>query len=341
MNQLTIKPELPIHFDSTMRSCLASCPQKFFNEFILGLRPAELSVDLHAGGAFSGTIESFYRETWVNHQPKDIALARSHNTFLDLWGDFTTEKKTGKTKENMWYAVQHYIATYPPASDPVQPFFLDGEPTLEFSFAIPLDGPEFPRHPVTGDPFIYVGRADLLGLYHDRPVIRDEKTASRLESNWSEKWDMRAQFLGYVWAAQKGGIDVDTVVVRGVIVTMREVRQVEAIKLYQDWEIDRWYSQLARDLHRLVKCWNDGWFDFNMGDACTQYGSCAFMTCCKSPDPSRWHSQFKVKRWNPLNRNPVDPQQSLRFPAAKTVHIGDQAPTAPISETATETPSTP
>lgn len=325
---------LPSHIDSTMRSAFVKCKQSFFTEFVLGLRPARTSIHLHAGGAFSGALERFYTETWTNHEQKDIALARSHQTFLNLWGNYEYERTDAKSRENIWAAVESYVATYPPASDPVQPYIVEGKPTYEFSFAIPLDDAIFPRHPVTGDPFIYVGRADLLGTYYGRPVIRDEKTAGRLESNWSEHWDMRGQFLGYCWAAQRGGINVSTVVVRGVILTKTNIRQVEAIKLYSHWEIERWYQQLARDLHSLVKCWNDGWFDYNLGEACSSYGGCVFLPRCKSPVPSRHNAAYVVKRWNPLLRNPVDEEQSRLFPAVKTVSIGSAStPTSAIAAT--------
>src|SRR5215472_15291628 len=171
---------LPAHIDSTMLNSLRACQQKFKNEFILGLRPPETSIDLHAGAVFSSTLESFYREVFINGLDTSPALARAYATFQHEWGGFVIRKeKHPKTPENMWSAVEDYVRTYPPRSDRVQPYFAEGQPSFEFSFAIPLDDPEFPRHPVSGDPFIYVGRFDLLGRRDDRPVVRDEKTAQR------------------------------------------------------------------------------------------------------------------------------------------------------------------
>lgn len=306
------RPELPQYIDSTMRSAFVSCHQKFYDEFILGLRPASLSIDLHAGAAFSGALEVFYNKFWVEKLDTATALSRTLPAFLHLWGDFTppAHKTTAKTKENMWVAIEDYVRTYAPATDQVQPLFLNGKPTFEFSFAIPLDFPGFPRHP-SGGPFIYAGRADLLGTYGNRPCIRDEKTTGRLDGNWAEKWDLRAQFLGYCWAAQVSGINCSTVVVRGVVIHKRDIVQVEAIKLYAQWEIERWYEQLKRDLNALVDCWNSNYFDFNLGEACTMYGGCAFTTLCKSEHPSRWYDQYRIERWNPLLRNPIDPKQTL------------------------------
>lgn len=310
--------ELPAHVDSTMMGTFSSCHQKFYDEFGLGLRPAETSVDLHAGGVFSATLERFYREFFRNGVDTPTALGRAYATFTSEWGGFVIRKeKHPKTPENMWAAVESYISTYPPRTDSVQPYFSDNTPSFEFAFAIPLDFPGFPRHPVSGDPFIYTGRFDLFGkLNGSTPCIRDEKTAQRLESNWAEKWDLRAQFLGYCWALQHLGIRCSTVVVRGVIITLKDVRQVEAIKVYPQFLIDRWFDQLRRNLIHLVVCHDEymkrdgdpyraSAFDYNLGESCTAYSHCPFMPLCTSKDPESWYSTYSTKRWNPLNRNPL------------------------------------
>lgn len=302
---MDVQPILQPHIDSTMISTFRACPQKFKNEFILGLRPSETSIDLHAGAVFSATLERFYREVWFNGCTTPIALGRAYDTFTSEWGDFIIRKeKHPKTPENMWAAVESYIATYPPRTDPCQPYFTNGVPSFEFSFAIPLDFPGFPLHP-SGDPFVYVGRFDMFGKWGGRPVVRDEKTAQRLESNWSEKWDLRSQFLGYCWALQHYGIPCNTTIVRGVIITLKEVRQVEAIKTYSQMLIDRWFEQLRRDLTRLRASWDEGYFDYNLNESCTAYSHCPFMPLCTSPHPENWYNNYSVKRWNPLDRNPV------------------------------------
>jgi hypothetical protein len=311
---------LPLHIDSTMISCFRSCAQKFFQEFILGRRPSATSIDLHFGAVFSRTLEHFYRQVWEQGIDPRTALDRCLIFFQNEWGDAApTRDSSPKTKENCWDALESYVSTYPPHSDHVQPLLVSGRASFEFSFAIPLADPSFPRHP-SGDPFIYVGRADLLGEHKALPVIRDEKTASRLDSNWSDHWNLRSQFLGYCWAAQQGGIPVENVVVRGIIVKKKSpCVQVEAIKPYSKMLIARWYEQLRRDLHRLVEMWEYGSrmaalsgrqidgssFDYNLGETCTQYGLCPYMDLCKSPNPDRWASNYVVRRWNPLERNPL------------------------------------
>lgn len=309
---MTYEPILPSYIDSTMLSCFRLCPKRFYWEFVLGLRPSEISIDLHAGAAFSAALERFYREYWEGDRDIQRALSRTLPSFLSTWGDFSPSKPTPKTRDNLWQALNDYIERWPPATDHVQPFDLAGRKTVEFSFSIPLDYPGFPRHPVTGDPFVYCGRCDLLGLYNNRNCVRDEKTTARLESNWPQKWGLRGQFLGYCWGVSASGIPCDTVVVRGIVLHSKSPNiLVESIQLYGQWELERWFDQLRIDLHRLVECWKTKWFDLNLGDACTMYSGCSFVDLCKSPDPSRWFDTYSIKRWNPLDRNPIEPAQGV------------------------------
>jgi len=315
-------PLLPIHIDSTMISCFRSCPQKFYNEFVLGLRPASLSIDLHAGACFASAIEDVGKNVHIHHLDLPTALLRAHGRFLDNWGDFTSMKDTPKTRENVWEAVEDYFRVYSPLTDHVQPYFVEGKPTFEFTFAIPLEpavhpqevyaitmktrGARFPRHP-SGDPFIYCGKFDLLGSWHGKPVVRDEKTTKSISFNWAEQWDLRSQFIGYTWACQQEGIPVDTAVIRGVGILKTKIHQVEATKTYSDVMRARWLEQLRRDLWRIRRAWDEGYWDFNLAEACVAYGGCPFRDLCASPEPSRWHSNFKVERWNPLLKQPIDP----------------------------------
>lgn len=312
------KPILPAYIDSTMMSAFRSCPRKLYHEFLLGLRPRAVSIHLHAGGCFATALEYFYYGIFNQELTTNEALRNALIAYTKAWGDFPKElddsraSGAAKTFDRMWEAVDDYIRTYPPHTDLVQPYRSDdGHITTEFSFAIPLDGPEFPRHPVTNEPFLYAGRFDLLGSYLGRPCVRDEKTTAYAGASWSEQWDLRAQFMGYVWACQQSGIPLDTVVVRGVVIQKTQIKQIEAIKIFPQFMVDRWYYQLSRDLHRLVDCWNSNYFDYNFGDACTAYANCIFTSVCRAKEPEIWMQEYQISRWNPLLRVPVEPIDAL------------------------------
>lgn len=330
---------LPVHIDATMTSVFRNCPQKFLLEFVYGFRPPGLSIDLHAGACFAAGVEEVYRQIHHHHRPYDEAVVRAHARFMTEWGDMEPPdwKKTAKTRDRVWEAIvgggdadnQGYFEAYPPLTDDIQPYVAsDGKPTLEYTFAIPLepvaetwewDRPphgHFPRHP-SGSPFVYCGRFDMLGTYHQRPIIKDDKTGSSMGRDWAEKWDLRSQFIGYTWACRQCGIDVDSVAVRGIGILKEKFHQLQTIKVYNDMIRERWLEQLRRDLWRIVRSWDEGYFDYNLADACTNYGLCIFRDMCQSADPSPWASNYEVRRWNPLDLNPVGakppPQPLLTF----------------------------
>lgn len=310
----TLTPHLPAYIDSTMMSAFRSCPRKFYNEFILGLRPSGISIDLHAGGAFAHCLEVVRHEIYLNNRTLPEALLRANAAFEIYWGDFTIpeHKKTNKRPDRVWAAVESYFNQYTPHTDHIQPYISNGKPTFEFTFAIPLEGPGWPVHPVTGEPFLYAGRFDMLGEYMGMPIVEDDKTSGAGHyANWSEKWDLRSQFIGYTWACRELGIEVDSVAVRGVGIQMTDIAHAEAIKPYSNHLRALWLDQLRRDLNRLVACWNEGYFDYNFGEACTGFGNCIFTQPCQSIDPDAWLKTFDVRRWNPTMKDPTKEKEPV------------------------------
>lgn len=323
-------PELPLYIDSTQRSCFISCPERFRKEFVLGLRPVAVSIDLHAGACFASALEHIRKSVWLSGASLNDALPSAHRNFLVEWGDVVPLKETPKTRENVWAAIESYFDHYGTHTDPVQPYFAEGHPTFEFTFAIPLEpayepreaekrgihaanysmempseAQGFPLHP-SGSPFIYCGRFDLLGSYHTRPCILDDKTTTSIGNAWHRKWNLRGQYIGYVWACQQLGLDIDTVITRGVGILKTKTSHAEAIKQYSSFLVARWLEQLRRDLWALRRAWDEGYFDYRFGDACESYGGCAFMDLCGSANETSYYEQYIVKRWNPLARNPIE-----------------------------------
>src|SRR5260370_38268670 len=95
---------LPQFLDSTMLNCFRTCNQRFFNEFILGLRPAEISIHLHARAAFRGALDRFSHNFWPKQMDQKTAIRQPLPKFLELSGHSPPSKRTPTIHESRWNA---------------------------------------------------------------------------------------------------------------------------------------------------------------------------------------------------------------------------------------------
>ena len=292
------RPLFPHTVDSTMLSTFRSCPQKMFRNYVEHWKPKSESVHLVAGGAFAAGIEAARRAYYEVGASAEDAAAYGMQALLAKYGDFSPPPESAKSLERTAGALEFYFDQYPLGHDGATPVkFPGGRQGIEFSFAEPLDF----RHPVTGDPILYTGRSDMIAEFAGGVYVYDEKTASSLGASWARQWEMRSQFTGYCWAAQQAGLEPAGVIVRGVSILKTKYDTLQAITYRSKMEIDRWYKQLHRDLGRMQKCWEDGFWDYALDGACNEYGGCAFTQVCKSPTPESWLPMYFEKRvWDPL-----------------------------------------
>lgn len=273
-----------------------------------GLAPSTVSIHLHFGGCFAKGCEEFRLAYYGADKPNDYdhALAVGAEAILREWGEYENDDTGNKTLENCLLALDAYFTKFHPATDHIQPFRrANGEPAVEFTFALPVDEV---LHPITGEPLLYCGRFDLLGVFNGQLFVVDEKTTSRLGASWINQWSMRGQFLGYVWAAQQFDLPVAGAIARGTSILKHDFGFAESINPFPQWKIDRWRQQLAIDLQQAVDSWNRGVWSQNFGDTCGQYSGCSFKRLCETPDPQRWVNTYYVERfWNPLAADPTAP----------------------------------
>jgi len=300
MNQ---DPYFPAIFDSSMMASYKACPQLFFKTYIQEYKPKEVSVHLHAGAAFARGLEVARTAFYVNGSTPEDAVAEGLRALLSSYGDFECPADSAKSAERMSGAFEFYFANYPLTSEDSVPITLPGgRRGIEFSFAHPLPI----KHPVTGDPLLYVGRMDAVIHYAGGIYICDEKTTTQLGASWSRQWDLRAQFTGYAWGCQQAGIRVDGAIVRGVSILKTKYDTQQAISYRPEWQVARWYEELIEWIDEIKVSWMRGKFRFNLDHSCAEYGGCTFRQACSSQDPQPWlDTYFERRHWNPLLRTEV------------------------------------
>lgn len=321
------RPMFPHTIDSTMLAAFRSCPQKMFRQYVQHWKPTNESVHLVAGGAFAKGLEAarraffegmaaiptvtypaehdFARKVkWEDHpcQSHDNTLATSigMNALIAAYGDFECPPESAKSLERTAGALEFYFERYPLGQDGMLPIQLpDGRSGIEFSFANPLDI----VHPISGDPILYTGRADLICHFADGVWILDDKTTSSLGASWANQWELRSQFTGYCWSARQQGLEPAGCLVRGVSILKTKYDTQQVMTYRTGYELDRWYQQTLRDIERMMQCWESGWWDYSLDTACTEYGGCSLTRICKSPSPEDYLPMYFHQRvWDPLAR---------------------------------------
>lgn len=295
-----IRPPFPEVLDSTIIAAFRSCPHKAFLEFFQHWKSKEPSVHLHAGAAYASGLEAARKAFYEEGQSPDTCIALGVGKLLESYGDFPCPDDSPKSAIRMAGALEFYFERYPLETDDAQPITLpSGRRGIEFGFVEPLDE----VHPETGNPLLYSGRMDMVVQKQGMVLGEDDKTASQLGTSWPRQWDLRSQFTGYVWGAARAGIELNGFLVRGVSILKTKYDTLEAITYRPSWQLERWYTQLMRDIKRMKACWEEGYFDLNLDHACTEYGGCQFRQVCLTQDPQRMlEGLFQRRKWDPVAR---------------------------------------
>ena len=296
------RPDFPSVIDATQIATMRSCMRKQQLAYMPGneWKPQGEQIHLLAGAAFARGLEVARRSFYEEGKDNDTAIADGVVALIIAYGDFEPPEGATKTLDRMIGALVYYFDQYIMETDKAKPLLLpSGRRAIEFSFATPLPY----LHPITRDPILYAGRSDMIATYAEGTYVEDDKTTSQLGASWSKQWDLRSQFTGYCWSAREAGMAVNGVLVRGVSILKTKYDTLEAITYRSAWEIDRWLTQICRDLARLEECWRSGYYDYALDHACTEYGGCSFTQICKSPSPEIWlPMSFERRHWDPLTR---------------------------------------
>lgn len=297
---MTDRPLFPVAIDSTILGTFRSCPQKAYRQYIQHWKPASESVHLVAGGAFADGIEAARRMFYESGATSEESVAAGLRSLINKYGDFECPADSAKSLERTAGALEFYFEHYPLGDDGATPItFPNGQRGIEFSFACPLPI----NHPISGDPLLYTGRSDMVAEAYGGVYIYDEKTTSSLGPSWAKQWEIRSQFTGYCWAAEQFGLDPAGVIVRGVSILKTKYDTQQVISYRSSYEVNRWLDQTCRDIERMIGNWKEGYWDYNLDHACSEYGGCALQTVCKSADPEAWLQTYFIPRvWDPLNR---------------------------------------
>jgi hypothetical protein len=305
----TPRSELPFPevVDNSMVSAFKKCEGAGYYSYIENLSPTGTSVHLHAGGAFAYGIEHARKAFYVEGKPAEEAIGIGIAKLLAFYGDYECPPDSAKSALRMAGALEFYFDTYKLGSDYLVPWTDGANHGIEFSFSLPMSI----SHPVSGQPILYAGRFDMLGVDQRSGVlfVDDEKTATQLGTSWSNQWGLDSQFTGYCAGAKAYGKPVAGAIIRGVSILKTKYDTKEAVIYRSDWEIHRWWRETHKIVQRMIEIWRNGkdsvhdsTIEWKLDkSACGAYGGCAYQSLCNSPNPQTWkRANFEARVWHPM-----------------------------------------
>ena len=134
----------------------------------------------------------------------------------------------------------------------------------------------------------------------------DKTTGSSIGNHWSEEWDLRSQFIGYTWAAKRGHPRLQGSRARHLPFKIKRSSTSKNDKVTPTTFVERWLQKtVRRNLISMVKAHDEGYFEFNLADACTQYGNCIFMDRCGVPTPTHGIRSTRSASGTHSRKNPI------------------------------------
>lgn len=321
MNNL---PPFPEVIDSSIRSTLVACHRQFYYQHLLNLRGSSVSIHLHFGACIAKAFEIARKSYWAEGKDEIHAVSDACKAFIIHWGDFEIpddiiHTRAGvKTLEAGLDAIMSYFEQFPLGSDVVKPLIINNKPMVEISAALPIPNT---AHPVTGDPIIYAGRLDMLGIFNDAVFVVDEKTSVALGQSWRSNWQLRGQFTGYCWLVRSYGIEASGAIIRGIGILKGSIQFEQVVVTRPEWQINQWLIQLSRDVNRAIDAWKQmrimaesglgdnveqyghNCWDQALDSACSSYGGCGYLKLCDSENPASWYDDYARIPWHPLERS--------------------------------------
>lgn len=302
-------PRFPQYIDNSIRKDLVKCQKLAHWKHEMGYQEDE-NEHLIAGGAFAYGLEVARKKFYVDGAMPGNAIESGVAAVWDYkpYQTFKAPAGSNKSQERVAGAIAFYFQEYPLGSDKLKPLRLsDGSLGIEMSFQheLPI------LHPDTGLPLVYCGRYDMLAVDEQGDVwVNDEKTTGSLGPKWGNQWQLDSQMSGYCWAANKlleaqgDPRRVKGANVRGVSFLKYGYETVQVAALRQQWEIDRWYAQMCKDIEQ----WKNAYIyqDHNqiLDHACALYNNpCSHDKLCKSRNPERLiEGNYAIRFWNPLEK---------------------------------------
>ena len=267
-----------INLDNSKRSAFASCPRKYYFQYVRHLQPKKGAEPLLFGKVYHAFHEE-YRKATKEGLSRDIKISKALIYGLSVWEKelacgYVIDAEDFRTFENCYSAFLKYFETFPEDIEPVE---------IEYYFSEPL---------ITagGYDVSYAGKIDCIGKLQkgEDIAIFDDKTTSYSLNAIKEQSGRSAQFLGYSWiASRKFSIPTNIAYVNCVYLKNLKaglvIQHDRGVCIFSEYDYMEWHKAITNTAYRVIEAHKTNSFPMEFDSCFGKYGRCKFLDLCTMP----------------------------------------------------------
>lgn len=298
MNPIKERPTWNI-IDSTKLQCFATCPRKYFYNYLLGWDFEEPNIHLEFGQAWHLAMESLLQHGYgADSQELAYALLLQH--YRKFWSEMVDDQNFPKSPPFAKKMMADYCKKFSDDFQRHEVLYTETSGTV----------------PIADDRVLYFKTDSILrgikGNYGNKAFSREHKTAGKRGSKWSLK--IQIGTYNHVLYCLFGPSDTYGVEVNEAFFqkTRPDFERTQILKNPVQMNIWLWHVNYLMDMlewetERMLSCNIEDPFmtAFPMNnESCNVYGSCVYYDYCTSwSNPLQRIEQIpmgmKEKHWNP------------------------------------------
>lgn len=271
--------------DSQVLSKIQSCNQRAAYSHVDNIEPIDYeNTALEKGLVLHEGLAEYYAN---RHKVEYLILKARVIARMESYAPLKTDLAQADIN-NCIDAMNSYMQQY--QTETLKPYFVDGEPLVEKTFAVPLYEDEELL-------ILLTGVTDLIADWNNGRYPVDHKSYS----SWFKPAIMSNQFHGYCFATQSNSLLVNRIGLG------RKTGENERVVVsYTDGELEEWKKNTIYEIRAHYAMMQKGWYRRNF-EACEEYGGCRYKMLCNAK-PELRDTLIKVNykvvpEWDPMDRS--------------------------------------
>lgn len=285
-----------INLDNSKRGCYASCPRKYYYQYVRHLQPRAGGEALTFGKVYHAFHESFRNATKQGLSDSEkMRICFKHG--LDTWNKEMSfglihNPEDYRNFENCYLIFMKYLEHYGDDIVPLETEYYFSEPILSSG----------------EDTVSFAGKIDTIGRLKEGEniAIFDDKTTGYSLGAILEQARRSAQLIGYCWIASRHkNFPTSTAYINAVYCKPSKktgelkVEHSRGVYIFSDHDTIEWHRSLMLTAEDVLKSHKANYFPMQFDSCYGKYGVCKFLELCSMPSYNESYIQehFIEREW--------------------------------------------